>query len=697
MKQNTKERYALLSGKNLTKEKYLKTWELDNEIFDKENQIDQKTALEWFEYSGQSTSVLWDNDNDCIVGYITPYLVKHTFANKYILNNASYKEALNEDVFCKPRNGIDADIYIFSAAVTPNYRNKKLDIKDKTSGMYGKTAFKVLNEALVDWICDIKKAGVSINYIFGEKVNADGEKYLRSLDLQPCFAFGDECKFAKLFNPEMFCKCSNVNKLIDLYNDKTLRNKFDTSILDNHEYLSIKNNVLYYKDINLYELIKKYNAPLEVAYTPMIGEQINKMKKWFGDEIKSQNYKGKYYYAYATKANYYSEVVVSALNDIDMLETSSAYDISLIIMLAKYKYIKKGFTVICNGFKNEFYIENIKTLLKMGINVIPIIENEREFELLSRLKGFKFNVGLRYNSDFESRLIKHNFHSKDAFDNRFGFDEANIEKLAQKISLCDFMTLKVLHFHFGGTIENIDNYIRGFSNIVEIYCKLKKLYPSLEIFDFGGGMPVKYSLTYNFDYKQLVSKIIGATKQICSKYNTNEPDLIGENGRFTTADHSFYIYKIDFTKSSNNNKWYIINGSLMNMTPDVWGIQQDFTILPINLYENDCIPVSLGGETCDPDDRYFLQERNVKMFMPEIHSGQTLYIGIFGIGAYQEIISGIGGLHHCLIPEGNELVISLKDGKKHYQKVSDITSTEKAAKVLDYNKKYMDNFVRKKR
>ena len=690
------ERFSIYTGNTLSQEKYLKTWELDNETFDKKNQLTKKMALDWFKWSNKSTIVLWDNENDKLVGYITPYLVKHSFANKYIINNATYKQALTEDVFCVPHKGLEADIYIFSTVVVPEYQNRKLRINDKMSNMYGKSAFKVLNEALVDWVCDVKKAGVSINYIFGEKVTDDGEKYLRSLELQPCFAFVDECKFAKLFTPSIFKRCSNVNKLVELYNDKDLRTQFDQAILNNHEYLSIKNNVLYYKDINLYELVQKYHAPLEVAYTPMINEQVVKMKKWFAEEIKTQHYSAKYFYAYATKANYYSEVVVSALNNVDMLETSSAYDIYLIIELAKQGFIKKGFTVICNGFKNETYIQNIKTLLKMGIHIVPIIENEREFELLNQINEYNFDVGLRYNSDFESRLIKHNFYSKDEFDNRFGFNAEKIERMALKISQSKYMTLKVLHFHFGGSVCSIDNYIRGYANIMELYCKLKKKYSTLEFFDFGGGMPVKYSLTYNFNYQELVSKIISTTKHICSKNKISEPNLIGEHGRFTTADHSFYIYKIDFTKESNNSHWYIINGSLMNMAPDVWGIQQDFTILPINLYENTCIPVSLGGETCDPDDRYFLQDKNVKMFMPEIKEDQTLYIGIFGIGAYQEIISGIGGLHHCLIPEGNELVISMQNGRLCYHKVGDVTSNEKAVKVLDYNKKYMNNFVNKK-
>ena len=93
--------------------------------------------------------------------------------------------------------------------------------------------------------------------------------------------------------------------------------------------------MLYYKDVNLFELVEKYGSPLEVAYTPMITEQILKMKNWFNLEIERQNYLGKYNYAYATKANYYSEVVVTALNNVDMLETSSAYDIELIKELAK--------------------------------------------------------------------------------------------------------------------------------------------------------------------------------------------------------------------------------------------------------------------------------------------------------------------------------------------------------------------------
>ncbi|MBE5741253.1 MAG: hypothetical protein E7351_01825 [Clostridiales bacterium] len=689
------ERYQILTGKNLSIDKYLETWKLDNKIFKDKDKLTKQTALDWFEYSDRSTIVLWDNEENKLVGYITPFLMKHTFASEYILSDKTYKEAIKKSSFARPMANISADIYIFSTAIVKEYRDCNLFINSK-SKFYKKSAFKVLNEALVDWICDIKQKGVSINYVFSEKVSDDGEKYLKSLDMKPCHLLSDDCKYTKLFTPSMFSKCSNVEKLYNLYLNENARAPFDYSILENHEYLSVKDGNLYYKDINLYQLVEKYGAPLEVAYTPMITEKIQYLKNLFAKKIKKYKYPKKYNYAYATKANYYSEVVLTALNDVDMLETSSAYDIDIIYSLATQGFIKKGFTVLCNGFKNEKYVNTLKILLGKGINVIPIIENEREFDLISKLEGFQINVGLRYNSDFESRMIKNNFSAEEELSNRFGFEKEKLFKMAERISHCPNLNLKVFHFHFGGTITNIDNYIKGYSNILQNYCELKKLHSSLEYFDFGGGFPIKYSLTYSFDYDYLVDEMIKATKSMCAKNNIECPQLIGEHGRFTAADHSFYIYKIDFTKEENYKNWYIINGSLMNMAPDIWGIQQDFTILPVNLLSNLHIPVCLGGETCDPDDRYFLNNVNVKLFMPVINENETLYVAIFSVGAYQEIISGIGGLHHCLIPEGNELIILSRGGKYKYITPSGVDNVKRVLNILDYNKMFIKNFNKKK-
>lgn len=682
--------FRILTGNDVDEELYLKTWELDNETFEEKDRLTKDQAMEWFYSSDKSIIVLWNEKEKELVGYLYPFLLKHEFARDYILSDVNYKEAIKPSVFCKKKRDVSADIYIFSTVIKSKYRDVILEEDDENSAFYNKKAFKVLNEKLVEYIYGLKKNNVDIKYVLGEKVSDDGEKYLRSLKMQPCFSLVDDVKFSKKYSPDMFEKCGNVNCLYELNN---MEEYFDDKIVDNHEYLKYQNEELWYKDINLHDLVKNYGVPLEVAYTPIITERIKFLKNLFDDKIRAHGYKGKYNYAYATKANYYSEVVLTALKDVDLLEFSSAYDINIILSLVELGIIRPGFRIICNGFKNSDYIEVLKKLLEKKIDVVPIIENEKEFEYLKDLKGYKINVGIRYNSDFESRLIKNDFTTEDEFDNRFGFDESKIFDIAEKINNCSNLELKVFHFHFGGTITNIDNYIKGYGNIFDIYCKLKKKYDSLQYFDFGGGLPVKYSLDYEFNYEELVDKIVHTSLVLSDKNNIDHPQLIGEHGRYTVADHSFFIYKIDFSKQTKDNNWYIINGSLMNMTPDIWGINQEFTILPVNLISNKCVPVILGGETCDPDDRYFLKDKNVKLFLPKINEGEELYIAIFSIGAYQEIISGIGGVHHCMIPEGKELIIYKdENGVLNY---CEPEPGQEAISLLDYDKiDYISRFYK---
>jgi len=660
----------ILKREEVSKEIYLKTWELDNSIFEEPDRIEKEKALEWFESSDKRIIIAYDEINNDVMGYIFYFLLKPTFSSKYINTDKSFQKITAKDFISKKAK--KADIYIFSTVIKEKYRDKKL----------GKEPlFKTLNNELLKDIIEVIKDGIKINYVYGEAVTKDGEKYLDSLNMKPCFYYENDCKYVRKFAIDMFKKCSSYKEMIE---DLNISKSINKQCLINHEYLSVKNNNLYYKDINLYELVKKYDCPLEVGYLDIIPEKINKINKYFENAINKYEYKGKYNYTYATKANYYCEVVSTASKHVRFLETSSAYDISIIITLLEQGIIDETYTIICNGFKNKKYIENIEKLAQNNIHVIPIIENEDELNKLDNI-NIKLDVGLRYNSDFECRLIKNNFKDEDEFNNRFGFEEKEIYDMAEKINCSSNLTLKVLHFHFGGIISDINNYIKGYSNIFRIYCKLKKEYKELQYFDFGGGFPVKYSLEYSFDYKELIENIVKKSKEIADLFEIEHPDLIGEHGRYTVADHGFCIYKVDFVKEYYNNKWYILNTSIMNMTPDAWAINQEFTILPVNMWNREFENVLIGGETCDPDDRYYINDKNVELAMPKINSEDELYIAVFSVGAYQENISGIGGVHHCMIPEGAEVLI-YDNGTKQL-KINDIQTEEEMLKILGYKDK----------
>src|SRR4051812_20714851 len=140
----------------------------------------------------------------------------------------------------------------------------------------------------------------------------------------------------------------------------------------------IDNNLQFY-GIDLMEIIKQYGTPLKITYLPKIGSQIKKAKRIFNVAIAKNDYKGTYTYCYCTKSSHFSFVMEEVLKHDVHLETSSAFDISLIRSLHHAKKIDTEKVIICNGYKRPQYIENIIGLINDGFtNVIPVLDNMHE-------------------------------------------------------------------------------------------------------------------------------------------------------------------------------------------------------------------------------------------------------------------------------------------------------------------------------
>ena len=102
--------------------------------------------------------------------------------------------------------------------------------------------------------------------------------------------------------------------------------------------------------------------------------------------------------------------------------------------------------------------------------------------------------------------------------------------------------------------------------------------------------------------------------------------------------------------------WYLVNGSMMVSLPDILIVEgQQFVVLPLDRWDSPVRGVRLGGRrTCDSDD-VFPRPGQPPLMLPE--DGQGLLFGVFGVGAYQQMISGKGGAHHCLSPEMRRIII----------------------------------------
>jgi arginine decarboxylase len=442
----------------------------------------------------------------------------------------------------------------------------------------------------------------------------------------------------------------------------------------------LEDKQLQFHDIDLMELVEEYGAPLKFTYLPQISNNINRAKGWFAKAIKNNKYKGKYHYCYCTKSSHFKHVLNEALKNDIHIETSSAFDIDIVENLKKEGKITNDTYVISNGFKRAQYITNIARLINGGHkNCIPIIDNYEEIDLLSQEIDGKFSVGIRIASEEEPKF--------EFYTSRLGIGYKNIVPFYKnQIQNNKKVKLKMLHFFINTGIRDNAYYWNEFQKCLKVYISLKRICPSLDSLNIGGGFPIKNSLAFDFDYEYMVDEILNQIKLTCDEEEVKVPNIFTEFGSFTVGESGGAIYQVLYQKQQNDReKWNMINSSFITTLPDTWAINKRFILLPLNRWHESYERVLLGGLTCDSDDYYNSEQHMNAIYLPKYNKEKPLYIGFFNTGAYQETIGGFGGLQHCLIPSPKHILID-KDEDGNLIKIlfSEQQKSEDLLKILGY-------------
>ncbi|MCH5600769.1 arginine decarboxylase [Niabella ginsengisoli] len=472
------------------------------------------------------------------------------------------------------------------------------------------------------------------------------------------------------------------------------------------ENIEVKNGDLIFNGIDYKALVKKYGTPLKVSYLPKIGININKAKQYFANAMKKYKYEGKYFYTYCTKSSHFSFVVGEALKHNIHLETSYAYDIDIINQLYKRRKITKDISIVCNGFKQKNYTSRIAKLINSGFkNVIPVLDNKEELNMYKRSVKSKdpFKIGIRIAVEEEptfpfytSRL---GIRAKDVLEFYVDEIEGNEDKFQ----------LKMLHIFLNKGIKDDIYYWSELRKSINLYCQLRKICPELDSLNIGGGFPIKHSLAFDYDYQFMINEIISNIKSACKKAKVPVPNIYTEFGSYTVGESMAHIYSVIGEKRQNDREtWYMIDSSFITTLPDTWGIGERFLMLPINKWENEYQRVVLGGITCDGHDYYDSEEHINEVFLPKIKNDngvgglgvlsidptrkpeeekdkEPLYVGFFHTGAYQDQISGYGGIKHCLIPSPKHVIIEYdKNGNLEEWVYAKEQSAQSMLKILGY-------------
>jgi arginine decarboxylase len=418
------------------------------------------------------------------------------------------------------------------------------------------------------------------------------------------------------------------------------------------EEFELVNEKLQFHGIDLMGLVEQYGSPLKFTYLPKISDNIHRAKGWFSNAFSKADYKATYHYCYCTKSSHFKHVLDEALKNDIHIETSSAFDMNIVKKLKAEGKIKDDTFIISNGFKRDEYIQNIADLINFGHkNCIPIIDNYEELDLITEATSEKFQVGIRIASEEEPKFEFYTSRLGIGYKNILNFYKNQIDKNEQ-------VSLKMLHFFINTGIRDNAYYWNELHKCLKVYINLKKICPSLDSLNIGGGFPIKNSLVFDFDYEYMINEIVSQIKLVCDEAGVDVPHLFTEFGSFTVGESGGAIYKVLYQKQQNDReKWNMINSSFITTLPDSWAINKRFIMLALNRWKEEYERVLLGGLTCDSDD-YYNSEQNVNaIYLPKYNKDKPLYIGFFNTGAYQESIGGYGGIQHCLIPAPQHIII----------------------------------------
>ena len=452
------------------------------------------------------------------------------------------------------------------------------------------------------------------------------------------------------------------------------------------EGFDLRDGYLTFHGVSLKYLIEKYETPFRFIYLPKIGDQIKKARNLFNRSIKKNKYKGRYYYCYCTKCNHFYHVINEALKHDVNLETSSAYDIDLILHLYNDEKIDKDRIIIHNGYKTDEYLEKIIRLQEAGFkNSIIILDSAKELDRIKKIRpGHKMKIGLRMAVNEEAQSAY--------YTSRLGIPHTDLLSFYRdKVKDNPDVELKMLHFFVDTGIKDALYYWGEFQKALKLYVELKKECSTLDSFNLGGGFPIRNHLGFEYDYESMINMIIETIKDTCENENVPDPDIYTEFGKYTVGEAGAIIFKVLEQKKQNDTEtWYIINNSLMNTIPDAWSIHEKFILLPLNKWNNEYQRVNIGGISCDHSDYYNSEDLNQEIMLPKYSDKdkEPLYIGFFHTGAYQDSISGYGGIKHCLIPSPKHVIIDRDDkGNFTHHVYREEQSAQDMFNILGYDKK----------
>ncbi|MDY3858325.1 MAG: biosynthetic arginine decarboxylase [Muribaculaceae bacterium] len=530
--------------------------------------------------------------------------------------------------------------------------------------------------------------------------------------------------------------------------------------------------------------LKDITAPVLLRFPDILDNRVEKISNCFHCASEEYGYKGQNFIIYPIKVNQMRPVVeeiVSHGKKFNIgLEAGSKPELHAVLATN----IDQNALIICNGYKDQNYVELALLAHKMGRRIILVVEKLNELKLIhSVAKRLKItpSIGIRIKL---SSSGSGKWEESGGDQSKFGLNSSELLEAIDYLQKYDITSwLKLIHFHIGSQITKIRRIKNALREAMQFYVQLSKMGFDLDFVDIGGGLGVDYDgsrsshseSSMNYSIQEYANDTIYSIVDACEKNGLKQPNVVTESGRSLTAHHSMLIFDVlettslptwkeseeltgdehDFVKELYeiwdrlNQKnifeswhdalqireealdmfslgmldlrtralteklfWaiarevgeigvsmkhppeelrkiskllpdkYFCNFSLFQSLPDSWAIDQVFPVVPIQrLDEKPTRMATLQDMTCDSDGKManFISPQGIASSLPvhTLRPGEPYYIGVFLVGAYQEIL---GDMHNLF---GDTNAVHINCFKDRYE-IEQVIDGETVAEVLDY-------------
>lgn len=297
---------------------------------------------------------------------------------------------------------------------------------------------------------------------------------------------------------------------------------------------------------------KDINSPILLRFPDIMEDRINKISEAFKNAAREFNYKSESYTVFPIKVNQMKQVVEEVVNCSKKynlgLEAGSKPELHAVLALAE----NDDAPIICNGYKDEEFIELALLAKKMGKDIYLVVEKLNELKLILKIakeRNVRPNIGIRIKltSSGSGR-----WEDSGGDKSKFGLSSSELIdsiELAKEADMLD--CIKLIHFHLGSQITKIRRIKIALREASQYYFQLRNLGCNIEYVDVGGGLGVDYDGTnssnpssINYDIQEYANDIVFAMVNIADKNNLPHPKIITESGRAITAHHSILIFDV---------------------------------------------------------------------------------------------------------------------------------------------------------